>query len=200
MTTEADRCNCDCVVALPPHGYRKFANTPPNRDLTPSCRVLSPLKHSIDTGCGIAANQAGNGSMNGFPDGDDAPPVILLVEDEVLIRLASADLLRDAGYCVLEASNAAEALALLDSNHPVDAVVTDVRMPGEIDGITLARMVKQARPALPVVVASGHLGPEDSDVADHFFRKPYAPERLVETLQELIRPRWQSRPSNTASS
>lgn len=138
--------------------------------------------------------------MNGCYSDGVAPPVILLVEDEVLIRLASADLLRNAGYSVLEASNAAEALVLLDSDHPFDAVVTDVRMPGEMDGVALARLIKAGRPSLPVVLVSGHLDPADSDVADYFFRKPYAAERLIETLQELILPRWQSKQSNTASS
>jgi DNA-binding response OmpR family regulator len=79
---------------------------------------------------------------------------ILVVEDEVLIRMAVADYLRECGYRVLEASNAAEAIKLLDAQ-PVDLVFTDVDMPGEMDGFGLAHWVRDHAPGIPVIITSG---------------------------------------------
>ena len=68
---------------------------------------------------------------------------VLVVEDEILVRLTMADCLRAAGYVVVEAANATEALAVLTSGEPVDVIFTDVRMPGAMDGLMLARWVHE---------------------------------------------------------
>lgn len=133
-------------------------------------------------------------------NGGEVSPVVLLVEDEVLIRLADGELLREKGYTVLEAASATEAMVLFSSDHPLDAIVTDVRMPGELDGLMLTRIIKEARPSLPVILVSGHYNPAEGHLADRFLRKPYPPEVLIDTLEELIGPRWESRASNKASS
>lgn len=130
---------------------------------------------------------------------DPTEPVVLLVEDEILIRLATAELLRSEGYSVLEASSAGEARVLFASGHRLDAVITDVQMPGELDGVMLARIIKEVSPTLPVVLVSGQFDPAEGHPADRFLRKPCSPEALVETLEELIRPRWRERLSNKAS-
>src|SRR5580698_6723942 len=84
-------------------------------------------------------------------------PIILVVEDEVLIRMMLADELRGRGFDVVEAQNADEALTLLQSPVPVGLVLTDVQLPGAMDGIGLARLLRAARPELKVVIASGNI-------------------------------------------
>ena len=117
---------------------------------------------------------------------------ILLVEDEILIRLLMADTLRDAGYQVVEATNADEALAVLQSRPELDLVVTDVRMPGTMDGLQLATHWKQLYPARPAIVVSGHLLAEQVGPADAFLPKPYTDAALLETVGELIGSPWKT--------
>lgn len=111
---------------------------------------------------------------------------ILLVEDEFVIRLMLGDALRDAGYHVLEAGDGAEGLAVLLSGQPIDLMVTDVRMPGDIDGIELSRGSKASDASRPVIVWSGHLLPEEADPADAFVSKPYLAQQLIDIIERLI--------------
>jgi CheY-like chemotaxis protein len=112
---------------------------------------------------------------------------ILVVEDEVLVRMALAETLRDAGYSVLEAANADEALAVLASSAPLDVVLTDVNMPGSLDGVALGRYVRTTRPTLKVVVVSGRVDPETAaEAADAFLAKPYEPASIVRTIGALL--------------
>jgi len=114
---------------------------------------------------------------------------VLVVEDEVLIRLAVADALRSAGLDVIEAATGDEALAVLGSSATVDLVFTDIQMPGSTDGLALAQIVRQTRPTLRVIVASGNapLPWPSPDLADAFFGKPYAFDRIVERIKDLLR-------------
>ena len=132
--------------------------------------------------------------------GDLQEPVILLVEDDVLVRFITAELLRDGGCVVLEAVNAAEALALVSSGRPLDLVLSDVRMPGEMDGVALSYAIKAQRPHLPVVLASAHLPPDTPHGADAFLAKPYQPRQLIALVNQIIGAEWQSRPSNPTAS
>jgi CheY-like chemotaxis protein len=85
------------------------------------------------------------------------PQCILVVEDEVLIRFVIADYLRECGYHVMEAANAAEAVALLEVEAaPIDLVFSDVQMPGDMDGFGLAHWVRDNRPGLPIILTSGN--------------------------------------------
>lgn len=111
--------------------------------------------------------------------------VILLVEDDVLVRFTTADILREAGFDVLEAVDSSEALELLATGHPLHLVITDIRMPGQMDGIQLASTIKKARPNLPVALLSSHLDQPTHD-ADLFLPKPYDPDQLVEVVARLI--------------
>jgi DNA-binding response OmpR family regulator len=91
------------------------------------------------------------------PAADSTQPVILVVEDEVLVRLPLADYLRECGFKVLEAANADEALQVLTaSDEPIDVVFSDVEMPGQMDGFGLARWVRANRPQTKVMLTSGH--------------------------------------------
>lgn len=86
---------------------------------------------------------------------NDAEPLVLVVEDEVLIRIAAADHLRGCGFRVAEAGNAAEAQDLIASGLKVDLVFSDITMPGKIDGIGLAQWLHENAPGVPVVLTSG---------------------------------------------
>ena len=121
--------------------------------------------------------------------GEAQKPVILLVEDDVLVRFTTAEIFRDAGCDVLEAVDASEALALLTTGHPLNLVVTDIRMPGHMDGVQLASVIKNNRPNLPVVLFSSHFD-HPSHEADEFVQKPASPEQLVEVAKRLIGAEW----------
>ncbi len=124
--------------------------------------------------------------------GEGHTPVILLVEDDVLVRFATAELLREEGYVVLEAVDASEALELLGSGHPLDLVLSDVRMPGEMDGVALTYAIKDLRPNLPVVLVSSHLPPDVRHGGDGFLPKPYQPAQLFEIVEDMMGEEWQN--------
>jgi DNA-binding NtrC family response regulator len=99
-----------------------------------------------------------------------------VVEDELLIRTMVSDELRDAGYDVVEAFNADEALLLLKSPLRVDLIISDVRMPGSLDGMGLLAAVRETQPKLPVIITSGHQDPGAAiaEGATYFLAKPYS--------------------------
>lgn len=113
-------------------------------------------------------------------------PAVLVVEDEILVRLLIADDLREAGFAVIEAANADEALTVLRSATPVDLLLTDIRMPGSMDGLALAGAARESWPQLRIVVASGFF-PERPrpEVVDATFTKPYETLRVVRRIKEL---------------
>lgn len=114
-------------------------------------------------------------------------PTVLVVEDDVLIRLSVADALRSAGLDVIEAATGDEALTVLASSATVDLVFTDIQMPGSTDGLALAQIARQMRPSLKIIVTSGNAPARPSPgLADVFFGKPYAFDRLVERIKGLL--------------
>lgn len=116
---------------------------------------------------------------------------ILVVEDELLIRFILADSLRDIGYHVLEAGDGDEGLDILGSGQVVDLIVTDVRMPGDVDGMELTRRSKLLAPGRPVIVCSAHLFESDAFPADEFLTKPYSIDTLADAIARLIGDPWQ---------
>jgi two-component system, response regulator PdtaR len=112
-------------------------------------------------------------------------PTVLLVEDEVLIRLMVADELRDLGLQVLEASNADEALSILESSLSVHLLFTDVRMPGPLDGIALAKLARARFPHLKLIIASSR-ELEVSPRADAYLCKPYDLDRVIHEVKKLV--------------
>lgn len=114
--------------------------------------------------------------------------VVLLAEDEPFIRFDIAEELRLLDCQVIEAGSADEAIDVLKSTARIDLVVTDVRMPGNRDGLDVARAVKQERPGVRVVVMSGHLEPEDEHkhLIDLFFSKPTPSNQLARAIMEMI--------------
>ena len=112
---------------------------------------------------------------------------VLVVEDEVLIRLVLAETLRDAGYAVVEAANGEEAIAVLASSTALDAVLTDVNMPGSLDGVALGRHVRSTRPGLKVIMVSGQAAPAAAvDAADAFLSKPCEPGAVLAAIESLL--------------
>ncbi|MEJ1935149.1 response regulator [Nostoc sp. NIES-2111] len=115
-----------------------------------------------------------------------AAATILLVEDEALIRTVMAEGLRDEGFTVIEAADAAEALAVLAAGLQVDVLFTDVRMPGTMDGLALARVVARTRPDIGVIVTSGHLVERPSELEEPILPKPYLIPEAVRRIRRVL--------------
>ncbi len=126
------------------------------------------------------------GAQNGVPI------IVLLVEDEARLRMFTADVLREEGeFKVIETASADEALKVLEATaEHVRAMVTDVEMPGTLDGFTLTRIVKRAWPHIGVVVVSGREapGPEGLPPGARFLTKPYLPHDLIEAIRSVLSP------------
>lgn len=106
-------------------------------------------------------------------EAEPKPKCVLVVDDEVLIRMLVADELRQAGLRVVEARSGDDALAYLKSGCSVDLVFSDVQMPGLVDGVRLAQEIRTRYPHLPVILGSGNHKPPDLAGARHFVQKPY---------------------------
>jgi DNA-binding NtrC family response regulator len=124
---------------------------------------------------------------------DNAPtdnaPTVLIVEDEPVVRLALQATLEDHGFATLEAANAREALdAIAKMGRSIDLVFTDIRMPGEMDGMKLAQWVHRQMPHIPVIVASGYSANAQEAMAagENFCQKPYRLEDVVARIRATI--------------
>ena len=121
----------------------------------------------------------------------DAPsPTVLVVEDEVLIRLVIADYLRDCGYKVHEAVSGEEAIAILQAPEvSIDVVFSDVEIPGSMDGFALARWVRANKPGMEVILTSGIERSADIAAtlceAGPLMKKPYSSQDVVDRLRQL---------------
>lgn len=113
--------------------------------------------------------------------------VILVVDDDPLVRVHSQFALEDAGYEVVEAGNAADALARLDERPDIAALFTDIRMPGALDGVGLAKAVHARRPDISILVTSGADDGSELALPDaaHFVRKPYTGVQLSRVLGQM---------------
>ena len=118
-------------------------------------------------------------------------PRVLVVEDEPLLRLVNVDMLSDAGFEVLEAGDADEALRLLEETADIRVVFTDVDMPGRIDGFALAARIGARWPEIGVVVTSGRRYPDSAvgGPACCFVAKPYKASRVVELIDAFVHPK-----------
>ena len=112
--------------------------------------------------------------------------VILIVEDELLIRMNAVEMIEEA-YEVVEAANADEAIAILECRLDITVLFTDIQMPGSMDGLKLATAVRDRWPPI-LIVATGHvkLGPGDLPLGGRFLPKPYSPAQITKILRELI--------------
>jgi CheY-like chemotaxis protein len=119
--------------------------------------------------------------------GTGAKPTVLVVDDEPLVRMTTADMLRLGGFDVLEAAAGAQALDVLATGQPVVALVTDVRMPG-MDGVDLSRRVRATHPDMPVVFVSGdtHLDTTQLPEGAQCLRKPVPLRELIATVFQAV--------------
>ena len=97
---------------------------------------------------------------------------ILIVEDEAMTRMSSAATLEDAGFCVLEAGASAEALQLLLKHQEIGVLMTDVRLPGEMDGLDLVACVRRCHPAIRSIVVSGDSSVKEAVMPAHSDSSP----------------------------
>nr|GAJ35044.1 nitrogen regulation protein NR [Bradyrhizobium sp. DOA9] len=114
---------------------------------------------------------------------------VLLVEDEWFIRFDLAEQLRGAGFEVVEASTADDAMEYISSGERIDALITDIRMPGTLDGLELAERVHDMQPMLLILVASGSIELESAaSRVGRFIRKPYDPKQIATLIAEMLGP------------
>jgi two-component system, response regulator PdtaR len=115
-------------------------------------------------------------------------PTVLVVEDESLIRMDIANCLQDAGFEVIEAPNADDAISILESRNDIRLVFTDVDMPGSMDGLKLASFVRDRWPPIKLIVTSGHVPVSVADLPSggRFFTKPYRGSQVAQTMMEML--------------
>src|SRR4051812_25581179 len=115
-------------------------------------------------------------------------PNVLVVEDEMVLRMRAVDIVEDAGFSPVEAVNADEAIAILETRSDIAVVFTDIQMPGSMDGLKLAAAVRDRWPPVKIVATSGHvtIGRDDLPDGGRFLPKPYSSAEILNTLRELI--------------
>ncbi|WP_459666712.1 response regulator [Novosphingobium sp. 11B] len=118
----------------------------------------------------------------------DDNQTVLVVEDNVLVRMHGVDILEDAGFTVLEAETADEAIILLQGQQDVHLLFSDIDMPGSMNGLELAQLVRDRWPRVRLLLTSGHHHIEGNALPEHgrFVRKPWTRERLIATIQATL--------------
>jgi CheY-like chemotaxis protein len=109
---------------------------------------------------------------------------VLIVDDDPLVRMIAVDFVEDSGFRAVEAENADEAIAILESRADIESLVTDIAMPGEMDGVGLALAVHQRWALMRIIVVSGAVQPSKAELPphSHFLQKPYAADALIALL------------------
>ncbi len=116
-----------------------------------------------------------------------ARPVVLIVEDEFLLRMDAVEMIAAAGFEVVEAGNADEAIDILETGRDITVVFTDIQMPGSMDGLKLARAVRGRWPPIKIVATSGQVDLREADLPEggRFLPKPYSSGEIAGLLREL---------------
>ena len=114
-------------------------------------------------------------------------PVVLIVEDALLLRMNAADMIRSVGFEAVEAGNADDAIEILEARRDVTAVMTDIQMPGSMDALKRACAVRSRWPPIKIVATSGlvDVGEKDLPAGGRFLPKPCGPSQLAGVLREL---------------
>ena len=115
-------------------------------------------------------------------------PTVLIVEDEMVLRMRAVDIVEDAGFNPIEAVNADDALAILESRSDIELLFTDIQMPGSMDGLGLAHAVHVRWPSIKIIVVSGQLNPPSIDLppCSRFFGKPLEPGQMIAQMRNMI--------------
>jgi CheY-like chemotaxis protein len=113
--------------------------------------------------------------------------VVLVVEDEPLLRMNTVDVVEDAGFEVIEAANATQAMTVLEARDDISIILSDIDMPPGIDGMKLVAIVRNRWPPIEIILVSGQLASAEVQLPDRgvFFSKPYRPHDLVATMTRM---------------
>ena len=113
---------------------------------------------------------------------------VLVVEDEILLRMRAVDIVEDAGFNAIEAVDADEAMAVLEGRSDISLMLSDIQMPGSMDGLKLAHAVHARWPAIKIILVSGQIRPADADKPEdsRFFGKPLSNAAMIDELQDMI--------------
>jgi two-component sensor histidine kinase/CheY-like chemotaxis protein len=115
-------------------------------------------------------------------------PNVLIVEDEMILRMRAVDIVEDAGFNPVEAINADQAISILESRSDISLLFTDIQMPGSIDGLKLAHAVHDRWPAIKIILVSGQVKPSDAErpANSRFFGKPLGVDQMITELQDMV--------------
>jgi len=116
----------------------------------------------------------------------DSRPIVLLVEDNSLVRVVIANFLEVAGFVVIQAQDGAAAVVVVESGADFQILFTDIQMPGPIDGVGVADLVCEQRPGTPIVLTSGQGVPNSLSAGRRFVAKPYDNRKIATLLHEMI--------------
>ena len=113
--------------------------------------------------------------------------VVLIVEDEALVRMPAVDTIEEAGFEILKATNADEAILLLKARLDITVVFTDIEMPGSMNGLRLAEAVRDRWPPVKIIATSGHYVVRDGDLPSGglFLAQPYSLSQISSALREI---------------
>src|SRR3979411_1782922 len=116
------------------------------------------------------------------------PASVLVVEDEMRLRMRAVDMVEDAGFTAIEAVNADDALAILESRTDIEMLFTDIQMPGSMDGLKLAYAVRERWPLIKIILVSGQLTLTDADkpINSRFYGKPLDVKHMIAELQDMM--------------
>jgi CheY-like chemotaxis protein len=122
------------------------------------------------------------------PDHSAIPAVVLVVEDEMLLRMRAVDMVKDAGYTSVEAVDADQAVAILEARSDVALLLTDIQMPGSMDGLKLAHAVHRRWPPIKIILVSGQLKLANIEIPldSRFFGKPLDAAEMIAQMRNMI--------------
>jgi CheY-like chemotaxis protein len=115
-------------------------------------------------------------------------PTVLIVEDELLLRMDAVDMVGAAGFEAIEAGTADEAIEILEARPDISVVFTDIQIPGSMDGLKLAGAIRGRWPPIKIVATSGRLHVRETDLPEggRFLPKPYSSKEITGVLRELM--------------
>jgi two-component system, response regulator PdtaR len=114
------------------------------------------------------------------------PHAILVAEDDQLLKMLTVDIVEGAGFVAFQADNADEAVAILEARSDIVLLLTDINMPGSMDGLELAHAVRNRWPPMKIIVVSSRVPASDLPAGSRFFAKPYHAEKLISEIHSLI--------------
>src|SRR5215208_312188 len=162
------------------------------RGASPDRQFIARCRRPKQVDPAFGAYQEVHSSMTPGSTTPSTPPKsstnVLVVEDEMVLRLRAVDIVEDAGFTAVEAVSADEALAILESRSDISLLFSDIQMPGTIDGLKLAHAVHDRWPAIKIILVSGQLKPADSDkpIDSRFFGKPLEVKEMIAELRKMV--------------